>query len=79
MFTDLSHMGRLRKVQTSLLFLHVRCGNVYENKGPLWKRWGGSGNVYENKGSYPFKAGIYVKTGRLMFSAEINQNPRSDK
>jgi hypothetical protein len=27
-----------------------QCGNVIENKGPLWKTWGGSGNVYENKG-----------------------------
>jgi hypothetical protein len=25
-------------------------GNIIENKGPLWKTWGGSGNVYENKG-----------------------------
>jgi hypothetical protein len=31
------------------------------------KKWGGTGNVYENKGSYPLKAGIYMKTGRLIF------------
>jgi hypothetical protein len=38
----------------------------------------GSGNVNENKGSYPFKARIYMKTGGLMFSAEISQNILSD-
>jgi hypothetical protein len=43
------------------------------------EKWSGTGNVYDNKGSYPFKAGIYVKTGRLMLSAEISQNPRPDK
>jgi hypothetical protein len=43
------------------------------------EKWGRSGNVYENKASYLFKAGIYVKTGRLMFSAEINQIPLSGK
>ncbi len=26
----------------------------------------------ENKGSYPFKPGIYMKTGNLVFSAESN-------
>jgi hypothetical protein len=30
------------------------------------EKCGESGNVYENKGSYPFEAGIYVKTGMLM-------------
>jgi hypothetical protein len=60
-------------------FLQQLCGNLYENKGPLWKKWGESGNVYENKGSYAFKAGIYMKTGRLMLSAEINHVPLSDK
>jgi hypothetical protein len=42
-----------------------RRGNVYENKGSLWKKWGQSGNVYENKGSYVLKAGIYMKTRQL--------------
>jgi hypothetical protein len=55
-----------------ILFFHERRGNFYENKGPLWKTWGQSGNVYENKGSYPLKAGMYMKTGELAFSAEIN-------
>ena len=27
-------------------------GNVYENKGPLWKTWRRSWNVVENKGTY---------------------------
>ena len=31
------------------------------------EKWGGTGNVYENKGSYPLRAGIYMKTGKLMF------------
>ena len=35
-----------------------RTGNVYENKGPLWKTWERPGNVYENKGSYPFDPGM---------------------
>jgi len=28
----------------------------------LWKTRGKSGNVYENKGTYPFKAGMLLKT-----------------
>jgi hypothetical protein len=31
--------------------LNGRSGNVYENKGSLWKTRGLSRNVYENKGS----------------------------
>ena len=31
--------------------LNDRRGNVYENKGPLWKTQGQSANVFENKGS----------------------------
>jgi hypothetical protein len=38
-----------------------RCGNVYENKGPLWKKPERSGNVTENKGSYAFKVGMLLK------------------
>jgi hypothetical protein len=33
------------------LKMNERYGNVYENKGPLWKTWGLSRNVYENKGT----------------------------
>jgi hypothetical protein len=43
-----------------------RRGNVYENKGSLWKKWGRSGNVVENKGTYRLKAGMYLKTQQLM-------------
>jgi hypothetical protein len=31
------------------------------------EKWAGSGNVLENKGSYPLKAGIYMRIGRLTF------------
>jgi hypothetical protein len=41
------------------------CGNVTENKGPLWKTGGKSGNVYENKASYLSKAGMSLKTHGL--------------
>jgi hypothetical protein len=41
------------------------------------EKWGRGGNVYENKGSYPLKAGMYMKTSRLMFSAEISHDVHS--
>jgi hypothetical protein len=31
--------------------MNERCGNVYENKGSLWKTWERGWNVYENKGT----------------------------
>jgi hypothetical protein len=31
--------------------LNDQCGNLYENKGPLWKTRRQSANVVENKGS----------------------------
>jgi hypothetical protein len=34
-----------------------------------------TGNVYENKGSYLFKAGMSMKTGRLMFSIKNQPEP----
>jgi hypothetical protein len=40
-------------------------GDVYENKGPLWKKQRRSGNVIENKGSYAPKPGILLKTKEL--------------
>jgi hypothetical protein len=67
-----SAVPRRMRREKRILFLQERRGNVYENKGPLWKRWGKSGNVYENKGSYPLKAGMYLKTGKLIFSVEIS-------
>jgi hypothetical protein len=45
--------------------LNELLGNVYENKGPLWKTWSRSGNVTENKGTYSSKAGILLKTNEL--------------
>jgi hypothetical protein len=32
--------------------LNERTGNVYENKGSLWKTWEQSSNVIETKGTY---------------------------
>jgi hypothetical protein len=55
---------RLKKVyqpSTRILFLRGQCGNVIENKGPLWKTQGRSWNVIENKGSYATKAGMLLK------------------
>jgi hypothetical protein len=43
------------------LKLNERRGNVYENKGPLWKTRRLSRNVYENKGGWPLKAGMLLK------------------
>ena len=31
-------------------FLHDRCGNVLENKGPVWTKRGTSGNIADYKG-----------------------------
>jgi hypothetical protein len=40
------------------LKLNERCGNVYENKGPLLETCDLSRNVYENKASYPNDGGM---------------------
>ena len=32
----LTALWRMRR-ERKFFFLHERCGNVYENKGPLWK------------------------------------------
>jgi hypothetical protein len=40
-----------QKARENSLKLKERTGNVYENKGPLWKTRGRSGNVIENKGT----------------------------
>jgi hypothetical protein len=42
-------------------FLRERRGNVYENKGPLWRKWKRSGNVIENKGTYRLGTGMLLK------------------
>jgi hypothetical protein len=36
---------------TRILFLTEQCGNVIENKGPLWETLNEAGNVVQNKGS----------------------------
>ena len=41
--------------------LNEQRGNVYENKGPLWKTCRRSGNVIENKDSYSSIAGMSLK------------------
>jgi hypothetical protein len=38
----------------SALKVSERRGNVYENKGPLWKKWELSWYVIENTGTYQF-------------------------
>jgi hypothetical protein len=47
--------GEARK---NSLKLTEQRGNLYENKGPLWKTGWQSGNVVENKGTYDFRAGM---------------------
>jgi len=46
-------------------FLKDQRGNVYENKGPLWKKWRQSGNVVENTDSYTLKAGMLLNIKHL--------------
>ncbi len=68
--------GRLstgdRAAKREFFFLHGRCENVYENKGPLWKNRRLSRNVYENKGSYSLKAGMYMKTRKLIIPRRLD-------
>jgi hypothetical protein len=40
-----------REQEESSSKLNERTGNVYENKGALWRSLERSGNVYENKGT----------------------------
>jgi hypothetical protein len=58
-----SATGRERKKNSSKV--NEQRGNVYENKGPLWKTGWKSGNVIENKASCALKGGNVVeKKGR---------------
>jgi hypothetical protein len=58
-----SATGRERKENSSKV--NEQRGNVYENKGPLWKTGWQGGNVIENKASYALKSGNVVeKKGR---------------
>jgi hypothetical protein len=54
-----SESGRERKKE--LLKMRARCGDVYENKGPVLKTGWESWNVIENKGTYNFKTGMLLK------------------
>jgi hypothetical protein len=45
--------------------LNERTGNLYENKGPLWKTQERNGNLAENKGTYGPYPGILLKTNDL--------------
>jgi hypothetical protein len=40
-------------------------GNVFENKGALWKKWWQGGNVVENTYSYTLKAGMLLNINDL--------------
>jgi hypothetical protein len=50
-----------RERKKEFLKMNDRRGNVYENKGPLWKTGWQSWNVIENKGTYEFKARMLLK------------------
>jgi hypothetical protein len=52
---------RLRKLRCRTPRLNERSGNVYENKGTLWRRRDRSGNVFENKYTYPLNPGMFLK------------------
>ncbi len=47
--------------KSNSLKMNEQCGDVYENKGPLWKTGWQSGNVIENKGGHALKAGMLLK------------------
>ena len=52
------------KQEERILFLNEQCGNVIENKGPLWKRLGQSRNVIDYKGDKIIKREYYRKQRR---------------
>jgi len=51
-----------RETKKEFLKMKEQSGNVYENKGPLWKTGWQSGNLIESKGTYGLKAGMLLKT-----------------
>jgi hypothetical protein len=55
------------KEEKNSLKLSDQCGNVFENKGRLWKTWGRTGNVIENKGTYTSQARMLLKIEDLHF------------
>jgi hypothetical protein len=48
--SDTMSFPTLPKTTAITLKLTERSGNVYENKGPLWRIWEPSWNLHENKG-----------------------------
>jgi hypothetical protein len=56
-----------RELKENSSKLSERTGNVYENKGPLWKTSERSGNVIENKGTYEYSRGMLLKKKELAF------------
>jgi hypothetical protein len=52
-FSALPHWGAamVEESKKNSSKLNEQCGNLYENKGSLWKTLGQSWNVYENKGT----------------------------
>jgi hypothetical protein len=52
-FYETDNMSFLTRPAATVVSLKMneRSGNVYENKGTLWKTRERSGNVYENKGT----------------------------
>ena len=59
-----AHRSRESETRDSLK-LRERSGNVYENKGSVWKTCERSGNVIENKGTYACYGSILLKTNDL--------------
>ncbi len=53
-------------------------GNVYENKGLLWKVRSRSGNVVDNKSSYVRKAGMLLKTQVVIVQVKASDRLNDD-
>jgi len=52
---------RMHREKNSIL--RKRFGNVYENKGPLWKKWELSGNVIEKRQLRVYNGNVNENTG----------------
>ena len=53
-------------------------GNVYENKGLLWKVRSRSGNVVDNKSSYVRKAGMFLKKQVVIVQVKASDRLNDD-
>jgi len=60
------------------LELKARCGNLYENKGSLFRRRMRSGNVIENTDSYSLKAGMSLKKQHVSLTSRVLSSCRRD-